>query len=118
MAHSSGHHPYPRSARINQIIREVVSEELVRVADLDERLGFVTVTGVEVSGDMRHAVVYLDSLSSSAAEVLDEKRAQIQGSLNAQTRMKRTPRLHFQADPAITSGEAVEEIIRRLQDRD
>jgi ribosome-binding factor A len=30
----------------------------------------------------------------------------------------RTPRLHFQADPAITSGEAVEEIIRRLQDRD
>ncbi len=118
MAHSSGHHPYPRSARINQIIREVVSEELVRVADLDERLGFVTVTGVEISGDMRHAVVFLDSLSPSAAEVLTERRTQIQSSLNAQTRMKRTPRLSFEADPAISSGEAVEEILRRLHDRE
>ena len=113
MAHSSSHHPYPRSARVNQILREVISEELVRLSDTDERLGFLTVTGVETTPDMRSAMVYLESLGEGAAEVLAERRAQIQGAVNAQTRLKRTPKLSFMADPAIASGNAVENVLRR-----
>ncbi len=113
MAHSSSHHPYPRSARVNQILREVISEELLRLSDIDDRLGFLTVTGVETTSDMRQAMVYLDSLGEAAAEVLAERRAQIQGSVNAQTRLKRTPILSFMADPAIASGTAVENVLRR-----
>jgi len=113
-----GHHPYPRSARLNQILREVISEQMLRISDLDDRLGFVTVTGVEVSPDMRFAMVYLDSLSKEAAEVLEERRSQIQGSVNAQTRMKRTPKLTFMADPAIKSGAAVEDVLRRMNHDD
>ena len=113
MAHSSSHHPYPRSARVNQILREVISEELVRLSDVDERLGFLTVTGVETTPDMRQAVVFFDSLEAGAAEALEERRAQIQGSVNAQTRLKRTPKLSFLADPAIASGNAVENVLRR-----
>ena len=113
MAHSSSHHPYPRSARVNQILREVISEELLRLSDIDERLGFLTVTGVETTPDMRQAMVYLDSLSPGVSEALEERRAQIQGSVNAQTRLKRTPKLSFVADPAIASGNAVEDVLRR-----
>src|ERR1700693_4225247 len=113
MAHSSSHHPYPRSARVNQILREVISEELVRLSDIDERLGFLTVTGVETTADMRQAMVFLDSLGTQAREALEERRAQIQGSVNAQTRLKRTPKLSFMADPAVASGAAVEELLRR-----
>lgn len=109
-----GRHPYPRSARLNQILREVISEQLLRIGDLDDRLGFVTVTGVEVSLDMNYAMVFLDSLSKEAAEVLDDRRSQIQGAVNAQTRMKRTPKLTFMADPAIRSGAAVEDALRRM----
>ncbi len=115
MAHSA--HPYPRSARVNEILREVISDELVRAADLDDRLGMLTVTGVETSPDLRSATVFLDSLDEEAREALAERRGEIQGAVNAQTRLKRTPRLSFVADPAVSSGEAVEEILRR-QHRD
>ena len=105
MAHSSGsHHPYPRTARVNQILREVISDELVRVADLDERLGLLTVTGVDTTPDMRQATVYFDSLSDLAKAALEEHRGQIQGAVNAQTRLKRTPKLSFLADPAVATG--------------
>ena len=119
MAHSSGgHHPYPRSARVNQILREVISDEVMRASDVDERLGLLTVTGVETTPDMRQAMVYLDSLSDDSRVALEERRAQIQGAVNAQTRLKRTPKLSFMADPAVASGTAVEEILRRQRHDD
>ena len=114
MAHSSGsHHPYPRTARVNQILREIISEELVRISDVDERLGFLTVTGVNTSVDLRQAVVYFHALSEGAKVALEERRGQIQGAVNVQTRLKRTPKLSFMADPAVASGAAVEELLRR-----
>ena len=116
MAHPSGHHTYPRSARVNQILREILSDELVRLSDIDERIGLLTVTGVETSPDLRQAVVFFDSLSVEARDVLEEHRRQLQGAVNAQTRLKRTPILSFRADPAIASGQVVEEILRRHRD--
>jgi len=102
MARSSGsHHPYPRSARVNQILREVISDELTRISDIDDRIGIVTVTGVETTQDLRQAMVFFDSLSETARTALEERRGQIQGAVNAQTRLKRTPKLSFRADPAV-----------------
>ena len=119
MGYSSGaRHPYPRLARVNQILREVISDELLRLSDIDERLGILTVTGVSSTTDFRQAVVYLDSLNSGARDALEERRSQIQGAVNAQTRLKRTPKLSFMADPAVASGSVVEEILRRHGDDD
>ncbi len=117
MAHG-GHHPYPRSARVNEILREVISDALVRLADVDDEIGLLTVTGVDTSPDLRQAVVFLDSLGPATAAALDAHRAQIQAAVNAQTRMRRTPRLVFRADPAVAQGEAVEEILRRRRHDD
>ena len=113
MAHSGSHHPYPRSARVNQILREVISDELMRISDVDDRLGLLTVTGIETSPDVRQAVVFLHAISEEARTALEEHRAQLQSAVNVQTRLKRTPKLTFVADPAVASGEAVEEILRR-----
>ena len=113
MARSGSHHPYPRSARVNQILREVISDELMRISDVDDRLGLLTVTGIETSPDVRQAVVFLHSISEEARAALEEHRAQLQSAVNVQTRLKRTPKLTFVADPAVASGEAVEEILRR-----
>ena len=52
---------YPRALRVNQVLRQVVAEELERLADADE-IPMVTVTSVEMAPDMRTAVVYLASL--------------------------------------------------------
>jgi ribosome-binding factor A len=103
---------------LNQILREVISDELVRISDVDERLGFLTVTGVDTSPDMRQAVVYFHSLSEGAKAALEERRGQLQGVVNVQTRLKRTPKLSFMADPAVARGAAVEDVLRRQRHDD
>ncbi len=105
---------YPRALRVNQVLRQVVAEELERLADADERFRMVTVTSVDTAADLRTATVYLASLHEDAAEALDERRAHLQRLIGSQVSMKRTPRLAFRADPAIAAGARVEEVLRHL----
>jgi ribosome-binding factor A len=109
--------PYPRSLRVNEVLRQVLAEELERLADADERLRMVTVTAVETVPDLRAARVYLSSLSDEAAEALAERRAQLQREVGRQVRMKRTPQLTFAVDPAIIEGGRVDDALRRIRDR-
>ena len=51
-----GPHDYPRTARLNELVREIVAEELERIDD--ERLDLVTVVDVVVDADLRRAIVY------------------------------------------------------------
>jgi ribosome-binding factor A len=106
---------YPRTLRVNQVLRQVLAEELERLADADE-LPMVTVTSVDVAPDMRTATVYVATLEEATAVVLEERRVHLQRTLGAQMTMKRTPRLTFKADPAIAAGSRVEELLRGLQD--
>lgn len=107
---------YPRALRVNEVLRQVVAEEIERLSDADERLRLLTVTSVDVSTDLRAATVYVGSLGDDAADALEERRGQVQRALARQVRMKRTPRLRFEPDPAVTAGTRVEEILRRLGD--
>lgn len=111
---AGGAAPYPRALRVNEVLREIVAEELERLADADERLRLLTVTSVDTAADLRRATVYLGHLDEDAGEALEERRPQIQRAVGRQVRMKRTPRLEFAADPAIEAGKRVEEVLRRL----
>ena len=104
---------YPRALRVNQVLRQVLADELERLADADE-LPMVTVTSVDVAPDMRTAKVYLATLDEATAAVLEERRIRLQRTVGAQMTMKRTPRLTFKADPAIAAGSRVEELLRGL----
>jgi ribosome-binding factor A len=105
---------YPRALRINQVLRQVVAEELERLADADERFRMVTVTSVDTAADMRNATVYLASMDDETAVALEERRPQLQKLIGSQVTMKRTPRLAFKADPAIVAGSRVEELLRGM----
>ena len=112
---STGGHRYPRSARLNETLREVIAEELVKIDD--ERLALVTITAVDVDNELNRAVVYFDSLEGEAGdatllEVLEEHRRRIQSSINRQIRAKKTPILVFRPDDVIRSAERIEKIIR------
>jgi ribosome-binding factor A len=74
----------------------------------------LTVTGVECSTDLRHAVVYLASLSDEVADVLEEHRGQLQREVASQVRLKRTPKLSFAVDPGVVHGAMVDDALRRL----
>jgi len=112
---------YPRTARLNRLFQEIVADALEEVDD--ERLELVTVTAVEVEPDLRHAVVYFDSLQGEAGddEVLDalgEARVRLQAAIGRQARVKRTPELAFRPDPGVRAGDRIEAILRDIEPHD
>jgi ribosome-binding factor A len=112
---NSGGHRYPRSARVGETLREIIAEELVRIGD--ERLEFVTVTGIEVDNELNRAHVYFDSLAGEDAddEIIDalgDHRARLQSSIGRQIRAKKTPILDFRPDVALRSAERIDDILR------
>lgn len=108
-------HPYPRTARVNALLVEVLATALEKMSDDDERLGLLTITGVDTEVDLRHAVVYLSSLSDEAAVALEDHRIGLQAAIAKGGRMKRTPTLSFKADPAIIAATAVEDALQRMR---
>ena len=110
--------PYSRSLRVNQVLRQVVADELERLADADERLRLVTVTSVETTADLRQATVYLSSLSDEAAAALEQRRVQVQKAVARQTTFKRTPLLSFVQDPAVVTGNRIEDLLRQIHESD
>lgn len=109
---------YPRAARLNALLQEVLAEQLERIADSDERLGLVTLTGVACEPDLRHAVVFVASLSEESQAVLEEHRRELQAAVAAQVRTRRVPLLSFEADPAIAAARRVEEALARARRHD
>ncbi len=115
-----GGHKYPRSARVGETLREIIAEELVRIDD--ERLAFVTVTGIEVDNELNRAHVFFDSLAGEEADgviiaALDEHRTRLQSSIGKQIRAKKTPILDFQPDIALRSAERIDDILRQDRQR-
>lgn len=107
---------YPRTYRLNEVLREILAEEIERLAERDDEL--ITITGVSVESDLRNAVVWLASLSPEVSERLEQNRVALQAAVARQTRFKRTPRLSFRVDPGVVAGSAVEDAIRRIRVED
>jgi ribosome-binding factor A len=106
-----------RLLRINERIKEIVSAAIAGEVK-DPRVGFVTVTGVETSSDLRHAKVFVSVLGSQAQreetlEALRQSRGLLQSSINAGLRMKRTPQITFIYDPTTDQAQHIERLIRR-----
>ena len=110
-------HNYPRTARVNALLHQIVAEQIERLADVDDRLAMVTVTDVVCTTDLKQATVYCSSLPEAAGAALDEHRRTLQTRIAAVARLKSTPMLSFAADPAILAGERIEAAIRRNRER-
>jgi ribosome-binding factor A len=105
---------FPRAARVNESLREVLADALERLTDTDERLGLLTITAVECDPDLRHARVLFSSLDDETLILLGGTRARLQSAISQQVRLKRTPQLRFEADPAVAAGNRIEDILRHL----
>src|SRR5215210_7584543 len=97
-----------RMRRVNEAVREVVSAHIA--GDLkDPRIGFVTVTSVDTSPDLRRARIYISVLGGEdereqALEGLESSRGYLQAKLNEELHLKRTPTLAFEYDPSVEHG--------------
>jgi ribosome-binding factor A len=87
----------------------------------DPGLGFVTITGVEASPDLRSARVYYSVLGDEAQHretqaALQRAASRIRAVVGRQVRLKFLPELHFEPDVAIEHGLRMEELLRRLRE--
>jgi ribosome-binding factor A len=100
--------------RINEVLREVVGAAIAALGD--PRIGFVTVTSVETSPDLRTAKVFVSVLGSEEEreETLAGLRSShgvLQAAIAAETRMKRTPTLSFHYDSTIEQGMRISQLL-------
>ena len=105
----------PRMRRINEVLREVIGAAITTELS-DPRIGFVTVTSVETSPDLRAAKVFVSVLGTDEEReaTLDGLRSShgvLQSKIAGETRMKRTPTLSFHYDPTIESGMRISKLL-------
>ncbi len=111
---------YSRSARLGELLREILASELALLDD--NRLELVSVTGVETSAELSRASVYISALddeaASAALEALEEHRLQLKQAVAHSSAVRRVPELVFALDPSISAGERVDQILRDLAAED
>jgi ribosome-binding factor A len=101
--------------RVNEVLREVIGAAIT--SDLsDPRIGFVTVTSVQTSPDLRSAKVHVSVLGDDEAReatlaALRSSHGVIQSKIASETRMKRTPTLSFHYDPTVEQGMRISRLL-------
>ncbi|MDH3303401.1 MAG: ribosome-binding factor A [Acidimicrobiia bacterium] len=130
---------YPRTARLNTLLQEIVADFFERVDD--DRFEMLTVTGVEVDNDLNRAQVFVSALggiplstpdpadggdaSTPAAdsdadpdrELLDalaDYRKPVQAKIGREARIRKTPEVVFVIDPAVRSGARIDQILAAI----
>jgi ribosome-binding factor A len=108
--------PSVRMRKVNEALKEVLGKAIAE--DLkDPRVGFVTVTGVDATPDLRHAKVYVSVLGKRAEKQATLKGLRsalgyLQGVINAELHLKRTPTLEFLYDASIDEGMKIHVLLR------
>jgi ribosome-binding factor A len=106
-----------RMRRVNESVRQVLSEALPGLKD--PRIGFVTVTGVNTSSDLRQATVFVSVLGGekkrrASMAGLEAAHGVLQARLAHELRLKRTPQLSFEYDHAVEHGVRMSKLIDEL----
>lgn len=105
---------YPRSERVEELAREVLGEAISELSD--PRIGFVTVTAVKLTGDLRTARVYVSVLKDEAREetigAIQHAAPHLRSVLAREVRMKHLPALEIVEDLTAQQGERIEQLLR------
>ena len=105
-----------RRRRVNEAMREVLSAVITSELK-DPRVGFVTVTAVETSPDLRHARVFVSVLGNPgerrrSLKAMDSARGFLQRRVGSELRMKHTPQIQFVYDETPERGMRINELLR------
>jgi ribosome-binding factor A len=109
-----------RMRRVDEAVRAVLSDAISKLLK-DPRVGFVTVTAVKTSSDLRHARVYVSVLGDettreASLEGLRSAHGFLQSRLGSELTLKRTPELTFEYDDTVDSAARINELLRESAD--
>ncbi len=109
---------YPRTARLNALLQQVVAEHLERLDD--DRLPFITVTGTEIDNDLNRCDVFISTLENDPdadeeiLAILSKQRIPLQSAIAQQVKLRKTPEVVIQFDPSVRAGAKIDEILAGL----
>jgi ribosome-binding factor A len=114
----------PQGARVERVgeeFREILAEEIQKLKD--PRVGFVTVTGVRVSPDLRHARVAFTAMGDNSARAssraaLRSATPYLRSALGRQVRLKFLPELEFEEDRTGERAERIDRLIDQMHRAD
>lgn len=114
--------PSHRPERVAELIRQAVGEFLTGKVR-DPRIGFVTVTGVEVSPDLSHANVRVSVMGSDeekakSLEGLASAARYLRAQLARELRLRTSPELHFHLDRGIAHAQRIDRVLKELKESD
>jgi ribosome-binding factor A len=106
-----------RMRRVNESLRAVLAEAIPELKD--PRIGFITITGVDTSTDLRQAIVFVSVLGSERKRAqslagLDAAHGVLQRRIADELSLKRTPQLTFKYDPSVAEGVRMSKLIDEL----
>jgi ribosome-binding factor A len=110
--------PYKRSQRVRDLLREEIADIIIHKLK-DPRIGFITVTGVDVTDDLKIAVAYISVLKEEekkfTLEILNAAKSFIRSELSKRVRMKTVPSLEFKQDASIEYGSRIDELLDEIR---
>ncbi len=113
--------PYKRSQRVSDLLREEVAD-IILYRLKDPRIGFVTVTGVDVTDDIKMAFVYISVLKEeekkTTLDILNSAKSFIRSELSKRLRMKTIPSIDFRLDSSIEYGSKIDKLLDEIKKKD
>ncbi len=113
---------YPRSIRLAEFLKETISE-LIQQDLKDPRIGFVTITNVEVTQDLKCATIFF-SILGKKAEIekaflgLENAKGHIRKKIGEELRLKSIPRLIFKLDRSIEATIRISKILNKIHQKE
>lgn len=112
---------FPRTVRLDEQFREEISKLLMKGLK-DPRIGFVTISRVEISNDLSFAKVFISVLGSDrekAASLIGLRNSAgfIRTYLGKALKIRKTPQLNFLLDESLDYASHIEEILAELKER-
>lgn len=113
-------HPYKRSQRLSILLREEIADIIMRRVK-DPRLGFVTVTDVEMSEDLKIARIFISVMREEdkemTLEILNAAKGLIRSEVSKRVRTKFIPAIEFRIDRSIEHGDRIDKLLREIKEK-
>lgn len=114
---------HARPERVGQEIQAAVGEMLARGMLRDPRIGFITITGVKVSPDLRVARVFFSMIGSKeeVAETqkgLDAAKGFVRREVTSRVQLRVSPEIFFSFDASVGEGDKIERLLREVKDKE
>jgi len=111
-------HPYKRSQRLGVLLKEEVADIILHKIK-DPRVGFITVTDVELSADLRQAKVFISVLKEEerqlTLQILNEAKGFVRSEIAKRLRIKIIPTFEFVFDESIDRGFKIDQLLKEIK---